>query len=308
MASSEYRQQSRLPDFVVIGAPKCGTTSLFQYLRQHPGVFLPRQKELHYFTRDQLGLHHSGPGDEHVLRSVCATRAEYEAHYRGAGDEGAVGDISPSYFEYPEVSERIRDELKDPRIVLLLRDPIEKAHSQYMHLVRDARETLSFLDALEAEEDRIRAGWSMIWHYAAGSRFADRTRQYLDAFGHDRMRVLLFEDLVQSPDTVLSDLCEFLGVDPAWRFETDQVYNRSGAPRSKLLAGLMARPGRLLTGAARLAPEPLVRRVKLLLGRVNVGEKTQIDEAARSHLRDRLFDDVRELEEILERKLDWLRA
>ena len=70
----------------------------------------------------------------------------------------------------------------------------------------------------------------------------------------------------------------------------------------------MARPGRFLAGAARLAPEPLVRRVKLLLGRVNVGEKTEIDKVARSNLRDRLFDDVRELEEILERRLDWLPA
>ncbi|HZA66279.1 MAG TPA: hypothetical protein VE592_04975, partial [Geminicoccaceae bacterium] len=147
MATARIKADVRLPNFVVAGAAKCGTTSLFHYLKQHPDVFLPAQKELHYFAYDHLSRNSGGPGGARSLDFACATREAYEAHYRAAGSQVAIGEVSPSYFYFDEVSERIETELCAPKIVIILRDPIEKAYSQYMHLVRDNRETLPFFEA-----------------------------------------------------------------------------------------------------------------------------------------------------------------
>ncbi len=294
---------THLPTFVVIGATKCGTTSLYQYLRQHPGIFLPQKKELHYFTYEKLADRVAGPGDEDVVRFACPTRADYERAFASATTETALGDMSPSYFEHAEVSDRIRSELEDPEIVLLLRNPIERTYSQYMHLVRDARERLPFPDALDAEPDRVRAGWGNLWHYTRGSFYSDRTQKYLDTFGPARMKVVLFEDFVRGPSRVLSELCAFLGVDPAWRFESGEVYNRSGRPHSRLVAAFVNRPGPIVKRVVRSLPEPLVRGAKQAIARLNVGEKGRIDAHSRARLRDLFSEDVARLEGILGRDL-----
>jgi hypothetical protein len=200
---------TRLPNLVVAGAPKCGTTSLYHYLKQHPEVYLPPRKDLHYFTREHLARDTAGPGDTAVLQHLCKDRAAYEAEFAGARGEKVLGDISPSYFDFAEVAPAMRRELGDARVVILLRDPVAKAFSQYMHLVRDGRETLSFYDALQAEADRASRHWSMIWRYVSSSIYAGRLSGYLDAFGADRVRIYLFEEFVAQPQATLIDLWRF---------------------------------------------------------------------------------------------------
>ncbi len=296
---------SPLPTFSVVGAPKCGTTSLFHYLGQHPGIFLPRQKELHYFTYDILVSRVAGPGDDHVVRYACATRAEYERAFEPATTEPALGDVSPSYFEHPEVATRIRDELDDPRVVILLRNPIERTYSQYMHLVRDTRETLTFCEALDAEPERVEDGWGNIWHYTSNSFFADPLQTYLDTFGSERTKVILFRDFIQQPEETLSDLCGFLEVDPGWRFESTAVHNRSGRPRSRLLAAFATRPGPVVKRIVRALPEPLVRTAKQALSRANVREKAEMDPDSRERLRELFQEDVARVADLLERDLGF---
>ncbi len=138
----------RLPNFIVVGAPKCGTTSLYHYLRQHPQIFLPERKELHYFSFRFMEQLLSGPGDRNILATSCRTFAEYAAYFSPAREQRALGDISPSYFYFVEVCQEMRVRLGVPKIIIMLRDPVEKAFSQYMHLIRDGRETLDFKAAL----------------------------------------------------------------------------------------------------------------------------------------------------------------
>lgn len=111
-----------LPNFIVIGAPRCGTTSLFEYIRQHPDIYLPSQKELHYFSYVHLRKNCYGPGDDLVLARLPATFFEYQAHYAAVTTESAIGEISPSYLYWSDSSERILDELGRIKIVIMLRD------------------------------------------------------------------------------------------------------------------------------------------------------------------------------------------
>ena len=306
MATAKIGEPVKLPNFVVVGAAKCGTTSLFHYLKQHPDVFLPAKKELHYFAYDQLSRNAGGPRGGRTLAFACATREEYQAHYREAGGHVAIGEVSPSYFYFAEVSERIKADLGEPRIVILLRDPIQKAHSQYMHLVRDNLETLPFFDALMAEPDRIASGYTAMWRYAESSLYYQRVRKYLEVFGEDRVRIFLFEELTKNPAPVLEALFDFLGIAPRREVDTSRVYNRSGQPRSRLLADFLARPNPVIATARRWLPEELRDRIKNAMLNLNTGRKDAIDDRSRAHLRAYLADDVRELEALLRRQLGWL--
>jgi hypothetical protein len=302
---ADSQDDVKLPNFVIIGAAKCGTTSLFQYLKQHHDVYLPVKKELHYFTYDHLSRNAGGPSGSRALDFACATREEYESHYREAASHVAIGEVSPSYFYFSEVSERIATELGRPKIVATLRDPVQKAYSQYMHLVRDNLETLPFFDALMAEQERIAAGWPAMWRYAESSLYADRIRKYLDVFGEDSVKIILFEELSKDPRRVLDDLSDFLKIASHEGIDTSRVYNRSGQPRSRFLADVLARQNPVTAAARRWLPEELRDRVKHAMLNLNTGRKETIDDRSRSYLREYFAGDLRELEGILGRRLSW---
>ena len=306
MAPPQVREHVRLPNFVIVGAAKCGTTSLFHYLKQHPDVYLPVKKELHYFAYDPLRSNAGGPGGARGLAFACATREQYDSYYRDVGAEGAIGEVSPSYFYFAEVSENIKAELGGPRIVILLRDPIEKAYSQYMHLVRDNLESLPFFEGLIAEPDRAASGWPAMWRYAESSLYSQRVRKYLEVFGAERVKIFLFEDLVRNPGRVLGTLYEFLSTGPGGEVDTSRVYNRTGPPCSRLLADLLARPNPVTAAARRWLPEDLRDRVRNAMLNLNTGRKDAIDDRSRAYLRASFADDVQELERLLGRQLGWL--
>jgi hypothetical protein len=201
----------------------------------------------------------------------------------------------------------MRRELGDARIVILLRDPIGKAFSQYMHLVRDGRETLPFFRALEAEAERTRQGWSMIWRYAGSSRYAARVRRYLDAFGPERVRVYRFEDFIADPQATLTDLWTWLGIDPAVRPDTSRAFNASSRPRSRLVASLISKRSPLAAAARALVPAGVRNRVTEAVRGLNAGAKGGVDEPSAEYLRTQFRDDVTETEALLGRPLGWLR-
>jgi hypothetical protein len=296
----------RLPNFVVIGAPKCGTTSLHHYLSQHPDVYVPKRKELHYFSYPHIARFSAGPGDANILNHFCATRQSYENHYENAGKEAAIGDISPSYLYYAEVSGRIKMELGNPKIVIVLRDPIDKAFSQYMHLVRDNRETLSFYDALMAEKRHERDGWTPLWRYSESSLYAAKLKIYLDEFGEDRVKILLFTEFIRNPHGVMSELFRFLDVDSEFRPDTSKVLNKSGFPKSRLMADFLSKPNSVTALAKKLFPESVSSSIRSALVDLNTGAKGHIDDKSRQYLREFFAADVSEVERLLGKKMGWL--
>ena len=294
------------PNFFVVGAPKCGTTSLYQYLGQHPDVYLPPKKELHFFSYEGLSRRVAGPGDQYVLSPIPTSVSEYRAHFSGCSGEAAVGDISPSYLYFHKLAAGgIFSFAPDARIVICLRNPIEKAFSQFCHQRSLARETLDFEGALDAESERDALGWADFWLYASSSLYTDQVKTFIDTFSKNRVRIYMFEEFVSAPHEMLTDLCRFLAISGNFSFDTKQRYNTSGEARSRLLAKWLLSPNVGTAIARRMIPQRLGRSVRGLLRRLNTGVKPEISNSARRRLLHYFEPDVRALEELIARKVPW---
>ena len=188
----------RLPDFLVLGTQKGGTTSLQQLLGHHPEVFLAAGKEVHYFS-----LHHDQP------------LSWYAAHYATAAADQRCGDITPFYLFHPEIPGRIRALLPQVKLIALLRDPVERALSQVFHARRLGFEPLEPAEALAAEPARLASGdpFSLQKHsYVARSRYLEQLQRYEALFPADQLLVLRSEDLFQDTARVWGRILRFLGV------------------------------------------------------------------------------------------------
>ncbi len=232
MATARWRV---LPDFVIIGAQKAGTTSLYNYLVAHPDVMGAARKEVHFFDVSY------GRG-ERFYRSMFPTRAALRRLQRRTGRTAITGEASPYYLFHPVVPFRMARMLPDTRLIVLLRDPVDRAISHYKHEVRAGRETLSLTDALESEADRLAgederlrttgaAGASYThqnFSYIARGRYAEQLELWLSRYPRSQLLVLRAEDLFSDPATVYRRVLDFLGIEP--RGEPDfEVYNQ-GSP------------------------------------------------------------------------------
>jgi hypothetical protein len=224
-----------LPDFLVIGAQKCGTTALYAYLRWHPHVTGPAWKEVSFFDR------HYGRG-ESWYRGQFPSRPWLWLRGGRSGQRPLVGEASPSYVLHPYAPQRVRALLPDVRLVVLLRDPVDRAFSHYHHEVALGREPLSFEEALDREDERTAAEldrlgdtsyFSQPWWdftYAARGRYAEQLRRWLEVFPRDRLLVLASEQLRLEPARAYADVLAFIGADPFELAEYPPIFEREYAP------------------------------------------------------------------------------
>jgi len=190
--------RQRLPHFLGLGTQKGGTTSLQKLLEQHPDVYLPPCKEVHYFSQ-----HAEEPA------------RWYADHYRDARRGQRRGDITPFYLFHPDVPARIRSLLPRARMIVLLRDPVERTLSQVFHARRHGFETLDVADALAAEKDRLASGntFSFQKHsYVSRSRYLEQLDRYEALFPGDQLLVLKSEDLFNNTGSVWKLIQEFLQI------------------------------------------------------------------------------------------------
>lgn len=293
------------PNFIVAGASKSGTTALFHGLKQHPDIFLPPTKELHYFSYPELYKRTNGPGDKYIIRTIITSWDAYLSQFQKANvGYQARGDISPSYLFFPSVAQRIRDKLGPIRIIIILRNPVEKIFSQYSHLVRDGREELSFIHALEQERDRFKKGWSDMWLYRESGYYCDKVAEFLRVFGKNSVLVLFFEKFKSSPVQTLQKIAQFVGVSSHFQFEPPAKVNVSGTPRSRLLSRVVI-SGPIFVLAKKYLPISAGGKLKRFFMRINTGEKPQLSK----HLRQRLLleykEDIYCLSQLIEREIPW---
>lgn len=222
-------QKSKLPNILIAGVPKSGTTSLYKYLKEHPDIFLPYQKEIHFFSSSRIQKLVGGKGDKEPASRICNNLEDYQKHYKNVGKEKAIVDVSPSYFFHAETSIlNIKKYLSsDVKIIVLLRDPIERAFSNYLHKLRLFNEPLSFAEAIEIEDERISQGYGDFWYYKSHSLYFDKLSLFLTEFGEKQVKVILFEDLKVDPLKICHEIFQFIGVDDTFCPEnTTTVYNK----------------------------------------------------------------------------------
>lgn len=294
-----------LPKFVCVGASKCGTTSLYEYLRQHPDIFLPAQKELHYFSYAGLERRPNGPGMRHTLRSLIKTEKHYRAQFASAPPNAVSGDISPSYLTSHESIPKMRALLGAPKIIILLRDPVQKIFAQYMHMRRSARESLTFENALKEEENRNADQWGDMWLYKRSGYYADHVEAYLNEFGRDNVRIYLSSDLQHDPLRVLVSIFDLLEVSTDYTIKVDNEFNKSGLPKSELLARTL-NASMAANFAKRILPRRIGSVLKNKLQSVNTGEKLVLSDETEQMLRAAFKQDTLRLEELIGRETGWL--
>lgn len=201
----------------MVGAPRAGTTSLHAYLRRVPGVYLPSIKEINFFS--EFNTVSGGGGAEGFVDPQ-----QYVSLFSGAAPGDAIGDATPTHLYSRGAAQRIHDRLPDARIVAVLRDPIERAHSQYLMTVGKAWERSSFFDAVQREAntplERLR-DWQL---YVGLGLYYEQVRRYLDLFGPERVRIYIYEQVCGDWLSVVRDVCDFIGVPPPAEDVVGDVY------------------------------------------------------------------------------------
>lgn len=275
------------PTFLVIGAYKCGSTSLHHYLRAHPDVFVPAHKEPSYWAF--AGLTEPASANPAYHRSVT-DRAAYDRLFEPWSGQAAIGEVSPEYMTNDRACEQIAIGLGAPRLVAIVRDPIERAFSDYLMNVRDGREHDDFMTALGQQEERARRGEPHGFYVSTGF-YGAQLQQYVDRLGADSLKVVLAEDLRTERERTLAQVFEHIGVDPSRAVEPDdQEFNRSGIPSSRSVAAAYRVRARVGPLVSRVVPARLKHRIDgALQDRL---ERPELPADARHHLRRVYADDV----------------
>ncbi|WP_418510453.1 sulfotransferase family protein [Corallibacter sp.] len=219
--------KQKRPNFIIAGFPKCGSTALHYYLENHPQIYMPKQKELHYFTSHILSKLNNGPGDKETKIWQLSNIDDYENCFKNAKPEQVIGEASPSYINYPCQFDTIKEELNNPKVIIILRDPIKRAYSNYLHLVREHREDLSFYEALLNEDERVNEQYSDFWYYKFNSTYFDKIQQACKKF--EKVTVLTQEELNKDTKATMKKIFTFLGVEDSYVPDNiDQRYNHGG--------------------------------------------------------------------------------
>lgn len=293
------------PNFFIVGAPKAGTSSLYEYLKQHPDIYMSAVKEPHYFCSHQFPAQFAGPGDDEFSRSVFREAAPYQQLFADRGERRIAGEASVFYLHYPDTAEKIRQWNPQAKVIAILRNPIDRAYSAYMHLVRDNRENLTFEQALRMEDQRIRNDWRPLWWYRELGRYSPQISRYQAQFDPDHFKVFLYEDLQDTP-SMMRHVLEFLGVDPHAPIDTSIRHNISGVPTSRKMYEFFANPHPVKEWAKSFLPNDMLRKLghygkRMALRREDMHPRT------RRRLIDAYRDDIEHVQAQIGRDLShWL--
>jgi hypothetical protein len=290
-----------LPNFVIIGAAKAGTTALYWYLADHPQVFMSPVKETNYFA---FGLDDDGNllyGDPDLHRFPVRSSAAYEELFSGATDALAIGEASPIYLECPQSAARIQEVLPNARIICGLREPVDRAYSDYLMYLRARGRRLDPVRDLTAS-----AAWaSPESHWMQISRYHEALSRYFDLFPRDRIHVFLFEDFRADAIGTVRDVYRAVRVDPGFAPDLDTPHNIGGMPSSMTLEKVFT------SGALKKALEPWIpRRAADMARRLrtkNLKKAPALPEALKAELGQHFRDDIAKTSALIGRSLDnWL--
>ena len=224
---------SRLPDLLIIGTAKAGTTALFGALSQHPRVFAPPVKEPLFLAYAGNPPHFAGPAGDRLSHRVISDLPTYQALFDGCPPDAMAFEATPEYLYSRTAPMAALEYVPDARLVAVIRHPVERAFSHYLHLLHEGLETLSFEAAWAAEEERIASGWAPVWHYRARGFYGEQLRRWLDVFPAEQMLVLLYEEWLESPGATLDRICAHARIEPFESFtprrRTSRRWNRGGA-------------------------------------------------------------------------------
>ena len=268
------------------------------------------QKETFFFNFDGELPDYAGPGDMHLYKSHTILEFDaYQAQFNGVKEEKAIGEACPQYLSDPQAPKRIQHYLPDVKLIAVLRNPVERAYSSYMHLRRDGYEPVAdFSIALGLEKRRIEENWRPMWHYKSRGYYAKQLQTYRRYFDASQIRIYLHEDMKTRPEWMLQDLFRFLEVDDHFSPDTSIKHNVAGIPRSKSLLRLIMTPNKVKAWSKPLIPRVVRGFLKqsLTSSAANL-RKPQLPADARTELIAAYREDILQLQEMIGRDLShWI--
>jgi hypothetical protein len=290
-----------LPNFIVIGAAKAGTTALYWYLAEHPAVFMSPIKETNYFA---YGLDGNGQllyGDPEHHAFPVKTLKEYEQLFAAAAPARAIGEASPIYLECPQAARRIGALLPGARLICSLRHPVERAYSDYLMFLRSRGQR--FDPAMELSSA---AAWARPnSHWMRISCYAESLGRYLDLFPRTQLHVLLFDDLKRAAVQAVQGVYRFLEVDPGFVPDLETPHNIGGIPANTALERFLTSKS-LRVALQPWLPVQAVNWVRHLRTR-NLRAPPPLPPELKRELTENFREDIARTSELIGRGLDhWL--
>lgn len=219
-----------LPNFLILGAARCGTTSLHYYLAEHPDVCMSSIKEPNYFLFDETGQ--PCIDDRRIAAKSVPDRARYEKLFTQPAK--AVGEASPLYLYNRETPALIRKAAPDARLIAIAREPVERTWSHFVYVNDDLGERTvpAFREAVERELGLPYEPYRTGTHFVRLSAYAEQLERYREVFPSEQLLVIGYDDLIRRTAETLATICAFLGIDDSFAFDTSVQYNPSSGERS----------------------------------------------------------------------------
>ena len=279
------------PNFFIVGAPRCGTTFLYNYLRQIPGIYMSPVKEPNYFA---LSVN-----SKLKLTKPIRDKKKYLKLFKGVTDEIAIGEASPLYLWDPKAPKLIHETVPDAKIIMILRDPVERSYSHYLLVVGFGYQTLPFreamVNALEAPDDYAN-------RIASTSFYSEQIKRYLNTFKKEQIKIFIFEEFIKDIRKSVEEVLSFLGVSSEIPESVKIVTNTVDVSAGRFSKYLIRNQALRLIVREILPPEggPIVR--KLFSKKT---EKPPLSQEDRKFVEEMYRDDAKKLQKILDRNLPW---
>lgn len=297
-----------IPNFIVLGAGKAGTQSIYNYLMEHPEIYMSPTKETNFFALYGQQANFQGPPDP-INQYSISDMAEYQAQFAGVTHEKAIGEISPLYLYHPDAPKRIKQTIPNAKLIVILRNPVDRAFSCYLFLRGRLTETiLDFDDALKAEQERIDKNWPWPWHYKSLGFYHEQLQRYYELFDPEQIKVYLYDDFKINNIAIMQDMFNFLGVDDTFTPDVSLQYNFSGLPKNKILQYVLTGPNPIQTALKPLLPTKFRRKIVSVIKRKNL-TRPSLQPEVRSKLIEAYREETLKLQSLLNRDLShWLQS
>ena len=312
-----------LPNFFIVGAPKTGTTSLHKYLSQHPQIYMSPVKEPCYFATDvrvervsdalqatatrheeELRAYLNGPMSGPAPTGIITEWTDYLKLFRNVGAEKAIGEASVCYLWSTTAAANIHARVPDAKIIMILRDPAERAYSEYLMGVAEGLVSAPFRAQIERAMASTDRRFGPLYPFLENGSYYDQVKRYFDLFPRANIHILWYEQDWRQPPLLLKSIFQFLGVDSNFEGDVARRAREGNVPRSIASYSLLKRSplGQRIKNAI---PQAARQRLKNLL--FKKGASAAMDSRDRSFLRDYYRDDIGRLSLLVDRDLsNWL--
>ncbi len=311
----------KLPNFFIVGSAKSGTTSIYNYLKQHPDIFMSPIKETHHFSTDidsskfrpdyaanlNINIDSWLDGDQkkEIFHAFVKDWDKYLKLFKNSENQKAIGEVTNSYLYSKEAAKNIQSKFPEGKIIMILRNPVERAFSHFLMDLKSGLETGSFLEAFKKDMAKSNKGWGISNVYYEIGMYYEQVKRYLTVFPQEQIKIILYDDYRNDAIKTLKEICNFLNIDSNFEFEFSKEHNKAMIPKSGAVALMMRQKG-LKAFAKKIFPKSWKNIFsKIFFTNKNL-PKLSVDD--RKYLIELYKEDIQKLAQLINRDLtSWVK-